>query len=153
MGTHPIFESDFDCLTEWKAKDFDSHVMACKTFLDKNEIIPTNYDQQKAKDKFVNTYSHRLLVEHLNGTPLESRNESNQNNCDLMKEIENIRNEEKQNLKIKRFGLIQNFVSNEAPAIKEKFENFQQKLNEENQLKEEIEKLGKNWKNENIEAE
>jgi len=34
-----------------------------------------------------------------------------------------------------------------------KFENFQQKSNEENQLKEEIEKLRKNWKNENIEAE
>jgi len=32
---------------EISAKDFDSHVMACKTFLDKNEIIPTNYDQQK----------------------------------------------------------------------------------------------------------
>jgi len=24
MGTHPIFESDFDCLTEWANTDFQS---------------------------------------------------------------------------------------------------------------------------------
>merc|ERR1712110_1203192 len=24
MGTHPIFESDFDCLTDWKKRDYKS---------------------------------------------------------------------------------------------------------------------------------
>merc|ERR1712142_151719 len=33
MGTHPIFESDFDCLTEWVAVDLDRE----KRNLEKNQ--------------------------------------------------------------------------------------------------------------------
>ena len=95
---------------------------------------------------------------------LESRDESNkiipieqieQNNSDLMKEIENLRKIEKEKkiLKIKRFELIENFVANETPKIKEKFEKFEQKLNEQKQLEAEIEKFGQKLQNENVEAE
>jgi len=65
MGTHPIFESDFDCLTEWVAVGADlDHV---KRSLEKNreevdpevesvnevEIVKIDRDQGIVKEKIV----------------------------------------------------------------------------------------------------
>merc|ERR1711990_78261 len=53
MGTHPIFESDFDCLTEKMSKSFDSvdHAWESPIRADKiNRYKPTSLTAQQAAD-------------------------------------------------------------------------------------------------------
>merc|ERR1712212_547199 len=51
MGTHPIFESDFDCLTEWVAvrEDLDPEVES----VNEVEIAKIDRDQGTVKEKIV----------------------------------------------------------------------------------------------------
>merc|ERR1711990_829276 len=55
MGTHPIFESDFDCLTEWVDLD---HVRARKNQKKKiEEEIEADHEKKKEKDHVTETES------------------------------------------------------------------------------------------------
>jgi len=42
MGTHPIFESDFDCLTDWIASMSDNEVEASPVEVVESEVVKTN---------------------------------------------------------------------------------------------------------------
>merc|ERR1711868_144116 len=65
MGTHPIFESDFDCLTEWWANQF---LTTAIWYLRKSKVIPTGRlesivsvsknAERKSKRTFQKTKTH-----------------------------------------------------------------------------------------------
>merc|ERR1712212_1046416 len=66
MGTHPIFESDFDCLTVFRRKDFKMTEDICVTrfreYIRINTMQPT--PDYKAADEFLRKYADEIGLEY-----------------------------------------------------------------------------------------
>merc|ERR1712091_214180 len=77
MGTYPIFESDFDCLTECRKSEWDLDVRnlskAGSVYYDVlNESISSKAWQKRAKTQYGGTYLGRRLIEEIGVEDLSS---------------------------------------------------------------------------------
>jgi len=53
MGTHPIFESDFDCLTDKSKKTWISSLSVNMTDLNRIEVVAVVLQKSAISDKFI----------------------------------------------------------------------------------------------------
>merc|ERR1711912_210543 len=69
MGTHPIFESDFDCLTEKMTSDFGNPLRKFKlVFLGEQSVGKTSLITRFMYDSFDNTYQATIGIDFLSKT-------------------------------------------------------------------------------------
>merc|ERR1711976_518830 len=69
MGTHPIFESDFDCLTDMTSNDFGNPLRKFKlVFLGKQSVGKTSLITRFMYDSFDNTYQATIGIDFLSKT-------------------------------------------------------------------------------------
>merc|ERR1712227_61678 len=69
MGTHPIFESDFDCLTDMTSNDFGNPLRKFKlVFLGEQSVGKTSLITRFMYDSFDNTYQATIGIDFLSKT-------------------------------------------------------------------------------------
>merc|ERR1711976_569735 len=69
MGTHPIFESDFDCLTDMTSNDFGNPLRKFKlVFLGEQSLGKTSLITRFMYDSFDNTYQATIGIDFLSKT-------------------------------------------------------------------------------------
>merc|ERR1712134_211744 len=145
MGTHPIFESDFDCLTE-KMETLNNVKTRLQFRPGDNDKECIKYDREKVKERYLEQRKNLEILHYVLGKkPTESLTDLQEENklCadEIVKisleKLERIRKELKEHESIKDDFSDEDFKS----AIKRTKNAIDEKMNQKILLEEELEKI------------